>query len=340
MRQDMDLSHLEPALQERVYDIIRRHWSVFDKKGIFVPVKFYQCVIDTGTSPPIAVKRVLYGEKESEIMRKAISALEKVGHIKQITDGGWLFKALLAAKPHQEHVRSIDDFVWRFCVNYIPLNAVTRLIAYPIPRCDSAVQNEFGQGQWRWMFDAPMGYHQLAVAPESQEKLAFQGPDAIKWTYTVMPFGPTNGPATFVNFIHDIDSLWKELAKDLGIVIDNDTNTRIIIDDIVSWAKLLKLALRYMECQLKVCQAYRLSLNLKKSYNFPLRFEFVGIDVCADGNRPAESKHTLLKTWPAPETVCDIAKFIGFAPFYSRFIHNFELRIAPLRVKGSVWPSG
>jgi hypothetical protein len=29
---------------------------------------------------------------------------------------------------------------------------------------------------------------------------------------TVMPFGPTNGPATFINFIHDIDSIWKELA--------------------------------------------------------------------------------------------------------------------------------
>jgi hypothetical protein len=38
------------------------------------------------------------------------------------------------------------------------------------------------------MFDAPMGYHQLAVALASQDKLAFQGVDAIKWKYTVMPF--------------------------------------------------------------------------------------------------------------------------------------------------------
>jgi hypothetical protein len=61
-----------------------------------------------------------------------------------------------------------------------------------------------------------------------------------------------------------------------------------------------------------------------------LRFEFVGINVCADSNHPAQSKHTLLKTWPAPETVCNIAKFIGFAQFYLRFIHNFKLRVAPL----------
>ena len=123
------------------------------------------------------------GERETVIMRKCIASLAMVGHISQIMDGGWLFKVLLAAKPHQEHVRCIADFVWRFCVNYIPLNSVTRLIACPIPRCDSAIHNEFGQGKWRWMFGAPMGYHQLAVAPASQEKLAFQGVDAIKWTY-------------------------------------------------------------------------------------------------------------------------------------------------------------
>jgi hypothetical protein len=79
-----------------------------------------------------------------------------------------------------------------------------------------------------------MGYHQLAVALASQEKLAFQGPDAIKWTYGVMPFGRTNGPATFINFIHDVNSQWKALGEKSGLVINNDTNTKIIVDDIFS----------------------------------------------------------------------------------------------------------
>jgi hypothetical protein len=133
-------------------------------------------------------------------MRDAIAALAKVGHIHQIHDGRLLFKALLAPKPHQEHVHGIDKFVWRFWVNYIPLNSVTQIIAYPIPRCDLEVNEGFGQGAFFWLWDAPMGYHQLAVALASQEKLAFQGPNAIKWTYTVMPFGPTNGPCHIYHF--------------------------------------------------------------------------------------------------------------------------------------------
>ncbi len=83
-----------------------------------------------------------------------------------------------------------------------------------------------------------------------------------------MPFGPTNGPATFVTFIHDIDSVWKALAVSLGVPIGDTTNTRIIIDDIVSWAYEEDLALAYIRCQLRVCQAYRFNLNLLKSFFF------------------------------------------------------------------------
>jgi hypothetical protein len=330
LRKDIDLSHLEPNLQEEVYNMIREFWSVFDGKGVFVPVKNYECVIDTGTARPIAVKKILYSKPESVIMRRCITALAEVGHIHQITDGQWLFKAQLAAKPHQESVYNINDFVWRFCVNYIPLNSVTLQIAYPIPRCNSAVFNEFGNGKWMWMFDAPMGYHQLAVEKLSQEKLAFQGVDAIKWTYTVMPFGPKNKPATIINFIHNIDSVWKEEAQRQGVSINNDTNMKIIVDDIVSWADHICHALTYMRCQLQVCQAYNLSLNLRKSSFFPTWFEFVGVDVCKDGNRPAQSKHGLLKSWPAPELVRDVAKLISFAQFYSQFIPSFKMHAEPL----------
>ncbi len=146
-----------------------------------------------------------------------------------------------------------------------------------------------------------------------------------------MPFGPTNGPATFIMMIHDVDSVWKDIATSLGLTIGTNVDTRIIIDDIVNWAQTFEQALRYIECQLRVAKAYRLTLSLKKSHFFPKRFKFVGIDVSPDGNRPAMSKHELLKHWPAPTLVRDVASFVGFLQFYSKFIPCFELRTAPLR---------
>jgi hypothetical protein len=39
MGKDMDSMHLDPTHQEKIYKIICDHWSMFNKKGVFVPVK-------------------------------------------------------------------------------------------------------------------------------------------------------------------------------------------------------------------------------------------------------------------------------------------------------------
>jgi hypothetical protein len=43
------------------------------------------------------------------------------------------------------------------------------------------------------------------------------------------------------------------------------------------------------------------------------------------------SKHYFLEHWPQPEIASDVTKLVGFAQFYSKFIPQFELQIAPLR---------
>ncbi len=65
--------------------------------------------------------------------------------------------------------------------------------------------------------------------------------------------------------------------------------------------------------------------EFKKSHIFPKQFEFVGSNVCPEGNHPAMTKHQLLEHWPMPIIVCDIAKFVGFMQFHSCFVPNFEI---------------
>ena len=84
MQKKVDLSHLNLDLQNQVYDLICEFWPVFDERGVFVPVKNYECIIDTGTARSIAVKKIFYGERETVIMRRCISALAKAAHIRQI----------------------------------------------------------------------------------------------------------------------------------------------------------------------------------------------------------------------------------------------------------------
>ena len=87
---------------------------------------------------------------------------------------------------------------------------------------------------FRWLLDSPQGFHQIAVNKSSQEKLAFSAPYTQKYTYNVMPFGPINGPATFIIFAHDCQADWDGLAKACGIDVGGSTGTKIIVDDIHS----------------------------------------------------------------------------------------------------------
>ena len=54
-------------------------------------------------------------------------------------EGSWESSIMLAAKPHQEHIKDIDNFVWIICVSDRKLNTITKPFEIPIPRCDDAI---------------------------------------------------------------------------------------------------------------------------------------------------------------------------------------------------------
>ena len=133
-------------------------------------------------------------------------------------------------------------------MNFILLNQVTELLQYPIPRYDYAVGMSFGDGKWYWLLDCPQGYHQILVAEDSRDKLAFAGPNATVWRFRVMPFGPVNGPPIFIRFMHDMNYDWQTLAIENEVPINDDNNTKMVVDEILSHATTVDIVLDYMEC--------------------------------------------------------------------------------------------
>jgi hypothetical protein len=69
LAKEFDVSHLLPDQASWLTDLIKRYWTILDTHGTFTPVRFYQCVIDTGNHKPIAVKKIMYGPQETVIMR-------------------------------------------------------------------------------------------------------------------------------------------------------------------------------------------------------------------------------------------------------------------------------
>ena len=113
---------------------------------------------------------------------------------------------ILDQKPHQEKIYNIDNFIWCMCVSYRKLNSVTKLFQFPIPRCDDAVTIlNWGAGQiWIISLDARQGYHQVAVRLVDREKLVFFAPNDQKYSFKVIPFGPTNVPSFYTVMMKDM----------------------------------------------------------------------------------------------------------------------------------------
>ena len=338
MKQLIFDDHLSERLKKRVENFVIEYYDVFREEGLSIPVRGYEMIIDTGDNQPTCVPQPHYGLHESPIMQKSIDALIKLGFIIPDYTSPFGARITLAPKPHQEDVKDIKNFVWRFCINYIHLNRITRPTSYPIPRCDDAIMYGFGSATYFILMDAHSGYHQVSLSKCTRHKTAFYAPHGRKYIYVVMPFGLRNAPAVFVAMMHDLKALWTDLCHKYGIKPSHDEGTTIIIDDIFVFAVSEDNSFIILECIAKISRKYHLTLKLKKCQWFPNEVEFVGVDVSTKGNSPAKSKFEYLKTWKTPKTPRDIMSFIGFGMFYSRWIPFFEIKISPLRAIIKTYP--
>ncbi len=276
-------------LQRRITEFVKEFWDVFNEDGVKTPIHGYELVIDTGDHQPIAVKRPHYGLHEIPIMEKTIEWLKSLGHIQRNVLSPWASRITLAPKPHQEHIDNIKDYIWRFCVNYILLNKITRPAMYPIPRCDDAVMYGFGNAQFFILLDAFSGYHQIRLSEASIAKTAFYAPRGRKYVWVVMPFGLRNCPVIFLGMMHDLRELWTQLCEEEGVPPSDDEGSTIIMDDTFLFSASEDNAFILVRCVCIVVMKYNLTWMLQNCRWFPETVEFVVVDVSRTCKAPASS---------------------------------------------------
>ena len=84
---------------------------------------------------------------------------------------------------------------WRVCIDYRRLNEVTRKDHFPLPFIDHLLERVSGH-PFYFFLDGYLGYFQIEIAPEDQEKTTFTCPFGT-YAYKRMPFGLCNASATF-----------------------------------------------------------------------------------------------------------------------------------------------
>lgn len=314
-----------------IEQIIKDEWDVFDPEGMPRPVRGFEFNIDTGPTKPIAVTGRRYGPHESYHLAHHAKVLYKKGVISRDW-GPWMFLCVLAMKPGQDHL-SWHEIILRLCVNYRPLNAITRPFRFPSIRCDEAVESV--NGEYRIQMDLDSGYWQILLAESSREKTAFALPDS-KAHWNMMAMGLTNAHPFFVCVMSILREEWNEKRDEQGLA---NCDSRVIVDDLILFGKEIITTLAYWRCSLEVLKHYRFTAKLRKCRFISEDTEFAGIDITNAGNTPAHSKDDAFRALERPKSWTDLRMLIGMFGFYGEWIPLFEFRISGWRFYLKVYSS-
>jgi hypothetical protein len=170
------------------------------------------------------IKRNAYraAPKENEFIEKEIKEMLKQNLV-QPSSSPWSFPVVIAKKKNGQ---------LRFCVNYKPLNDVTKKDNYPLPRIDE-IMDSLNEAKWFTTLDLASGYWQIKVKPEDQEKTAFITKFGT-FEFKVMPFGLCNAPATFQR------TMDKVLGDAKGKFV------MVYLDDVIIYSKTFEEHLQHL----------------------------------------------------------------------------------------------
>ena len=108
----------------------------------------------------------------------------------------WAAQAFLVPKPADPTKKEKQ---WRLVVDYRYLNSQTKDDPFPLPLIEDLVYKQARNSLWT-IFDLEDGFHQMHLAPASQELTAFVTSQGL-YHWTVLPMGVKNGPAMFQRMI-------------------------------------------------------------------------------------------------------------------------------------------
>jgi len=154
------------------------------------------------------------------------------------------------------------DGSMRLCVDYRQLNKVTIKNQYPLPRIDDLMDQLVGAEVFS-KIDLRSGYHQIKVKAEDISKTAFRTRYG-HYEYYVMPFGVTNAPGVFMEYMNRIFHPYL------------DQFVVVFIDDILVYSKSEEEHAEHLRIVLQVLKEKQLFAKLSKCEFWLWEVSFLG----------------------------------------------------------------
>ncbi|XP_017441250.2 uncharacterized protein LOC108346705 [Vigna angularis] len=210
--------------------------------------------------------------------------------------------------PHFKSVCPQLDGSSRLCIDYRQLNKLTIKNKYLLPRIDDLLDQLHGAIVFS-KIDLRSGYHQIRVKEEDIQKTAFRSRYG-HYEYVVMPFGVTNAPAIFMDYMNRI---FRQYLDKFVVVF---------IDDILIYSKSHEEHEEHLRVVLGVLKEKELYAKLSKCEFWMKSIQFLGHIVSAEGISVDPAKVRAVLEWESPRSITEVRSFVGLAGYYRRFIES------------------
>jgi len=204
----------------------------------------------------------------------------------------------------------------RLCVDYRQLNKMTIKNKYPLPRIGDLMDQLHGSSMFS-KIDLRSGYHQILVKADDVQKTAFRSRYG-HYEYVVMPFGVTNAPTVFMDYMNRI---FRPFLDKFVVVF---------IDDILIYSRTQEEHAEHLRLVLGVLREKQLYAKLFKCEFWMDEVQFLGHVISAQGIAVDPAKVEAVVKWESPKSATEIRSFVGLAGYYKRFIEGFSKIVVPL----------
>lgn len=261
--------------------------------------------LKTSTEVPIQMKPYPIPYALQDKVKRELQQMMDLGIIEE-TDSPYSAPVVLIKKK---------DNSLRFCVDFRELNKITVFDPRPMPRID-AILNKISKAKFISKLDLTKGYWQVPLDDDAKRKSAFVTPFG-HFSFTVMPFGMVNAPATFVRLVSKVLTGLEDF-------------TEAFIDDIGIYSNTWEEHLEHLGTVFEALRKANLAAR-------PAKCEFGFNELCFLGHtigsgkiKPMMSKVEAIQNFPIPTTKKKVKSFLGMIGFYRKFIPNFATVALPL----------
>jgi Reverse transcriptase (RNA-dependent DNA polymerase)/RNase H-like domain found in reverse transcriptase/Integrase zinc binding domain/Integrase core domain/Chromo (CHRromatin Organisation MOdifier) domain/Retroviral aspartyl protease len=204
----------------------------------------------------------------------------------------------------------------RFCVDFRKLNSLTRKDRYPLPLMDETFAR-LSKAKKFTKLDIRQAFHRIRMHPDSEDLTTFRTRYGA-YKCKVLPFGLTNGPATYQRYMNDVlfdylDDFCTAYLDDILIYSENEEEHELHVKKVLQ---------RLREAGLQA--------DIAKSEFSVTKTKYLGFIISTDGIQVDPDKIEVIQTWEPPTTVKGIQSFLGFCNFYRRFIRDYGQIAKPL----------